>query len=80
MFADKDVADISQEIGLLSCGAQAESVRRLGAIYWYTIEYGSHLENGKPKAYGAGIASSIGELQVYQLINHRTTIMLNLQN
>ena len=38
---------------------------RLGSLYWFTIEYGSHLEDGAPKGYGAGIASSIGECEVY---------------
>jgi phenylalanine-4-hydroxylase len=37
----------------------------LGALYLYTIEFGSIVENGEFKPYGAGIASSIGEMKKY---------------
>jgi phenylalanine-4-hydroxylase len=64
MFADREFADMSHQIGILSCGAKSSQITRLGSIYWYTVEYGSHLENGRPRAHGAGIASSIGECEV----------------
>lgn len=63
MFADPTVADISQEIGLLSMGASDEQLTKLGNLYWFTIEFGACMENGKMKGYGAGIASSIGECE-----------------
>lgn len=62
MFAHKDFADFSQEIGLASLGASELQLKRLAAIYWFTIEFGMCYEKGKPKAYGAGILSSVGEL------------------
>ena len=34
----------------------------LGSIYWFTIEFGVCVENGENKFYGAGIASSFGEI------------------
>jgi phenylalanine-4-hydroxylase len=64
MFADKDIADISQQIGILSLGASDKQISELGALYWYTIEFGACREHNKFKAYGAGIASSIGECEV----------------
>jgi len=46
-------------------GAKAGAIelKRLAAIYWFTVEFGMCLDkNGKKKAYGAGIMSSFGEL------------------
>ena len=63
MFAHQEFADFSQEIGLASLGASEVELRRLAAIYWFTIEFGMCMQGGKAKAYGAGILSSVGELE-----------------
>lgn len=64
MFAHKEFAEFSQEIGLASLGASELEVRRLASIYWFTLEFGMCKDgkDGKPRAYGAGICSSVGEL------------------
>ena len=39
-------------------------LKRLSAIYWFTIEFGVLRDkNDKIKAYGAGLLSSFGELE-----------------
>lgn len=76
MFAHKEFAEFSQEIGLASLGASELEVRRLAAIYWFTLEFGMCWEDGKPKAYGAGICSSVGEL-AYSVSNEPTLYNLD---
>ena len=62
MFCDPIIADITQQIGILSCGASKETIAELGTLYWFTLEFGAYYEEGKKmKAVGAGIMSSFGE-------------------
>lgn len=63
LFGNKDFADFSQEIGLASLGASDEEVRKLGDIYWFSVEFGLVKEKNKRKIYGAGILSSVEEIK-----------------
>ncbi|KAF0725074.1 hypothetical protein Ae201684P_009859 [Aphanomyces euteiches] len=63
MFADKDFADFSHEIGLASLGATDEEIVRLAAVYFISVEFGIYRQNGNLKAFGAGLLSSIAELE-----------------
>lgn len=59
LIADPDVADLSQQIGLLSLGATDEQISQLGSLYNFTLEFGALVEGDKKLGYGAGLGSSV---------------------
>ena len=62
LLAQPTVADFMQELGFLGRKAmELGQLHRVARLYWYTVEFGLALEDGKPKIYGAGILSSFGE-------------------
>jgi len=63
LFANKDFADFSQEIGIASLAASDEDIKKIGTIYWFTIEFGLCMQHMEKKIYGAGILSSPSEIE-----------------
>jgi len=58
MLADPVYADYMQEYGRAGWKAMRHNrLKSLGALYWYTVEFGLILETGGLRAYGAGILS-----------------------
>lgn len=43
-----------------------EALRALSKVFWFTVEFGVVYEHGDPKAFGAGLLSSAGELDVFR--------------
>ncbi len=62
-FTNKEMVDFSILIGKLSEKATAKELQELERLYWYTIGFGLIQEGTEVKAFGAGLLSSIGELQ-----------------
>lgn len=63
LFADLEFADLSEKIGKASLYMNDEELLKLTRFYWFTIEFGLCKEGNKNKVYGAGILSSLGEIE-----------------
>ena len=61
-FSIDGVAELSCAFGDAAATADDEALLRLERLYWFTLEFGLVEEGGEPKAFGAGLLSSAGEL------------------
>jgi len=61
-FGEPTFAKLNRAFGRAAERVDAEALARVARLYWYTLEFGLCFEGGKPKAYGAGLLSSFGEL------------------
>lgn len=60
---DPRFAELHAAFGRAAVGADAARMAQLERVYWFTVEYGVVCEAGEPRAVGAGLLSSAGELQ-----------------
>lgn len=61
-LTDPELVRLNRAFGRAARRAAEWNVKRLENAYWYTLEFGVLEESGMPKAYGAGLLSSFGEL------------------
>jgi phenylalanine-4-hydroxylase len=61
-FSIPGVPELSVAFGEAAASADEATLLRLERLYWYTVEFGLVRENGEPRAFGAGLLSSAGEL------------------
>ena len=79
MLADPVYADYMQEYGRAGWKAMRHNrLKSLGALYWYTVEFGLILEEAGLRAYGAGILSGPTEAVFCLEAESPNRIMLNV--
>jgi phenylalanine-4-hydroxylase len=67
MLASPVLADLYEEAGKASVRAESdEALEFFSRVFWFTLEFGVVVEDGERKAYGAGLLSSFGEIQVFR--------------
>lgn len=65
-LADSRFADLYAAAGAAGRRADDEQLARFSRTFWFTLEFGVVRERGDLKAYGAGLLSSFGELNVFR--------------
>lgn len=61
-LADPTLAELNRALGRASIGCDDQTLLALERLYWFSIEFGLVVEDGVPKALGAGLLSSVAEL------------------
>jgi phenylalanine-4-hydroxylase len=63
MFLDSEYCELSREFGRIAKRIKDPAIGdKLGALYWFSVEFGLIRENGQIKAFGAGVLSSKQEI------------------
>lgn len=57
------IAEVNRVLGLAVSVANEAEMARLESVYWYTMEFGVALQDGEVYAVGAGLLSSVAELE-----------------
>ncbi|HML01252.1 MAG TPA: phenylalanine 4-monooxygenase [Acidimicrobiales bacterium] len=72
MLATEAFASLYQAAGLASRRSESdEALEFFSRVFWFTLEFGVLRQHGGLKAYGAGLLSSYGELDVFHLADVR---------
>lgn len=66
-LANQRLAALYRRVGQAARRASGtEALEALSQVFWFTMEYGLVREDGVPKAYGASLLSSVGELEQFR--------------
>jgi phenylalanine-4-hydroxylase len=66
-LADPEIAELYRCVGRTVRRLETDTALRvLSKVFWFTVEFGVVVEDGEPKAFGAGLLSSVGELDAYR--------------
>jgi phenylalanine-4-hydroxylase len=63
MLADERIAALARACGRLAREADAPTLARVQRVFWFGLEFGLCREGAATKAVGAGLLSSVGELE-----------------
>ncbi len=67
MLASPELADLYERAGRASLRAKDDAALDFfSRVFWFTLEFGVAWEDGELRAYGAGLLSSYGEIQVFR--------------
>lgn len=67
LLADHTFADLHRAAGRCALRCESDAALAFFAnVFWFTIEFGVVDQEGVPHAYGAGLVSSFGEIQVFR--------------
>lgn len=63
LLADPRVAALARRCGRAALHCDDVALRRLERVFWFALEFGACRENGAVRVLGAGLLSSVGELE-----------------
>jgi phenylalanine-4-hydroxylase len=66
MLADPRLADLYELAGRASLRCDDEALERFSKVFWFTVEFGVVWQGDELKAWGAGLLSSYGEIEVFR--------------
>ncbi len=72
LLATPTFGELHRQAGVATRRLQdIENIRFLSKVFWFTLEFGTVIEDGELRAYGAGILSSYGEIEEFRGMDHR---------
>lgn len=78
-LAHPDFAAVNEQAGLAAQRVESDAALQfLADVFWFTMEFGVVHEEGEPRAYGAGILSSYGEIEEFRDIEIRPIDFLEM--